>query len=289
MDLAPVSLFDIRKLFDPAKRAANEAEIRARAQAVYLGRDTLLCRVLGRYKFFVHGGDTGIAPHLLLDGIWEIWITEFVARNIVAGAKTIDLGANYGYYTVLMGHLGGKAGHVTAIEPNPTILPYLERNVLVNKLRALVKIDRRAVSDKSGEEVHFYCPNAEPKNAKMIDAETAALMAEKEGKTVMVKTLALDDLDITDISFIKVDVEGAEDKFWYGSKKFLARNPNAIVLLEFNPKRFANAETVLEDIATLYPLRYLWSDGKVHDTTREHLIANARGDWMLVLANRPFN
>ncbi len=193
MNLAAVALFDIRKLGDSSKRSSNESEIRARFQAVYLGHSTLLCRVLGRYKFFVHAEDTGITPHLLLDGLWEIWVTEFVVRNIASGAKTIDLGSNYGYYTVLMGHLGGRDGHVTSIEPNPSILPFLERNVLVNKLRANVTIDRRAISDKSGEDVNFFCPNAEPKNAKIVSAQTAEQGSHFDGKFVKVNTLELDD------------------------------------------------------------------------------------------------
>lgn len=284
LDLLPPT----ENLGDPAKRSLNEAKIRARTKSVYLGQNILLCRILGRYKFYVHGEDTGIAPHLLLDGIWEVWITEFIIRNIKIGAKTMDLGANYGYYSILMGSLSGKTGQVLSIEPNPAILPFLERNILVNKLREVVKIDRRAISDESNSDVHFYCPRFEPKNAKMVTAETAERLIKKEGSLVKVRTLALDDLNLTDISFIKVDLEGAEDKFWYGSKKFLSRNPNAIVLLEFNPSRFANAKDVLNDISTMYPLRYLWVDGKVHDTTCEHLINNARGDWMLVLSNHPF-
>jgi FkbM family methyltransferase len=237
----------------------------------------------------VHGGDTGIAPHLLLDGVWEIWMTEFVARNITPGANVMDIGANYGYYTVLMGHLGGKDGKVISVEPNPSILPFLEKNILVNKLRSKVIIDRRAVSEKSGDDVNFYCPNAEPKNAKIVSAEVAARLPKAGGNLVKVKSIALDDLDLTDISFIKVDVEGAEDKFWLGSKKFLIRNPNAIILLEFNPSRVQNPEDILDDISTMYPLRYLASDGHVYETTRDYLISNAKGDWMIVLANRPFN
>jgi FkbM family methyltransferase len=275
-------------LSDPINRKVNEENIRARTKAVYLGNSIVLCKILGRYKFYVHGEDIGIAPHLILDGLWEVWTSEFVVRNIMTGSKTIDLGANYGYYTILMASLSGKSGQVYSVEPNPSILPFLEKNIHINKLNSLVKIDRRAISDKSGMHVDFYCPNSTPQNSKIVDAETAKkIFKQKNGKLVKVETIALDDLDISDISFIKVDLEGAEDKFWFGSKKFLIRNPKAIVLLEFNPTRLENPKYVLDDISNMYPLRYLWLDGKVYDTTSEYLIDQARGDWMLVLANRP--
>lgn len=277
----PVSI----QIGNSANRTVNEAGFSARTNPVYLGNDTLICRILGRYKFFVHGSDTGIAPHLLLDGVWEIWITEFVARNIAPGSKCIDIGANYGYYTVLMGSLTGKTGYVTAIEPNPAMTPFLERNILVNKLRAFVKIDSRAISDESEKHVHFYCPKSEPKNAKIVDNEVAKILNARGENIVKVKTLALNDLNHTDIGFIKVDVEGAEDKFWYGSKDFLYRNPNAIVLLEFNPRRVKYPKEVLDDIATIYPLRYLLPDGKLHHAKSDYLIDNCTGDWILVLSN----
>ena len=84
-------------------RPEAEAEIRARVQTVYLGRQTVLSRVLGFNKMFLSTTDLGFSLHVMLDGFWEIWLTLFFARSVKAGMVALDIGANFGYYSVLLG------------------------------------------------------------------------------------------------------------------------------------------------------------------------------------------
>src|SRR5436853_284660 len=79
-------------------------------------------RVLGSCKMYLDTRDTGFGSHVSLDGYWEPWITVFVARQLRPGMVAIDVGANYGYYSLLFAALVGDTGHVYAIEPNPEIV-----------------------------------------------------------------------------------------------------------------------------------------------------------------------
>ena len=94
------------------ERFALENRCRALTNPVYLGDHTALCRVLGFYKMYLDTTDTGFASHLLLDGFWEMWLTVFFARQVKPGMTVIDVGANYGYYTLLFGALVGPEGRV---------------------------------------------------------------------------------------------------------------------------------------------------------------------------------
>src|SRR5271157_4681471 len=49
---------------------------------------------------------------------WELTETAFVLKSIKAGDVVVDLGANLGYYTTIMGKLAGPSGRVLAFEPN---------------------------------------------------------------------------------------------------------------------------------------------------------------------------
>ena len=100
---------DIEEFAGRSKRAL-EALCRARAQPVYLGGNEALCRILGRYKLYVDTRDKGLCAHLLLDGYWEMGLTMHIARHVRAGMTAIDVGANFGYYTVLLGALVGEDG-----------------------------------------------------------------------------------------------------------------------------------------------------------------------------------
>ena len=104
-----------------------EARCRALTNPVYLGDHTAICRLLGYYKFYVDTTDTGFSSHVLLEGCWEMWLTIFFARNLKPGMTVVDVGANFGYYTLLFGALVGEKGHVYAIEPNPNVVPKLRR------------------------------------------------------------------------------------------------------------------------------------------------------------------
>src|ERR1700736_3927602 len=84
-----------------------EKEIKARARAVYLGDHLTLARVLGQSKMLLPTTDVGFASHLMLDGFWEIWLTLFFARLVMPGMTVVDVGANFGYYTLLFGHAEG--------------------------------------------------------------------------------------------------------------------------------------------------------------------------------------
>ena len=127
-------LFDIWKLVQQPKieRAQNEAAIRGLCRNAYLGDHTSLCRVLGRYKMFVDTRDIGIASHLLLDGFWEMWVTEEMLRHVRQGMTVLDIGANLGYFSLLLADLTGPRGRVIAFEPNPLMSSLARRSIEVN-------------------------------------------------------------------------------------------------------------------------------------------------------------
>src|SRR5207248_3394927 len=113
---------------------------RSHASPVYLGNHTALCRSLGLFKLFVDTRDRGFAANLLLDGGWELWATIFIAGRVRPGMVAIDIGANYGYYTLLLGWLVGERGRVVAIEPNPAAVDNLRRSVKLNGMSPRIAV-----------------------------------------------------------------------------------------------------------------------------------------------------
>lgn len=93
--------FDIHRLRQREKRWDNVAELRRWASAVPMGNGVVLCRTLGKYRQYVSESDIGLSPYVILDGFFEYAVTEFVVRNVTEGMTVMDLGANYGYYTIL--------------------------------------------------------------------------------------------------------------------------------------------------------------------------------------------
>lgn len=82
------------KLFSYANDRV-EALCRERTAAVYIGNGQVLSRVLGRFKMLTDSSDAGFAPHIIMDGYWEIWITRWMVENVQPGWTAIDVGSNY--------------------------------------------------------------------------------------------------------------------------------------------------------------------------------------------------
>src|ERR1700694_5491581 len=76
-----------------------------------------------------------ISPALVLDGLWEPDVTDWLRRTLKPGQVFVDIGANIGYFTLMGSRLVGERGRVFAVEPHPRLAELLTRNVHLNNLQ----------------------------------------------------------------------------------------------------------------------------------------------------------
>src|ERR1700712_1653814 len=170
-----------------ADRATVERAIRSRVQTLYLGGGRMLARVLGRHKMFLHTSDRGFACHVAMDGFWEIWLTQFLARMLKPGMVAIDVGANYGYYTLLFAEAVTASGLVLAVEPNPAAAGSLKETVLLNGFAGHTRVLQSALGPPGMSQHHLFVPFGEPKNALLVEHNDHS-----EGDTICVPVTTLD-------------------------------------------------------------------------------------------------
>ncbi len=240
---------DKLNLFEPhwflnGDRESNEAKIRKLCQVAYLGENLALCRTLGRYKMVVDTTDHSLSPHLMLDGYWEMWVTEVIASQVKPGMIVADVGANLGYFTLLMAELVGPTGRVHAFEPNPCMFRLLRRNLDINGFLAWAELHEIALGESDGAAVAFVIPDNEPKNGHLQPLiEPGALGC------LSIETQRLDSRDDwREIELAKIDVEGAEEMVWTGAEGLLASDRLKTIILEFTPARYSDAESFLQRI-----------------------------------------
>jgi FkbM family methyltransferase len=217
---------------------------RASSQTAYLGNDTILCRVLSRYLMYVDSQDMSLAPHLSLNGYWEPPVTYAFARTIQPGWNCIDVGANHGYFSVLMAGIVGKTGKVLALEPNTNLVQMLQRTVIVNGLTETITVSSLAASDTNGESVTLAVPRGQ------IGGASIARQVGTGDDAIATETVTLDRLTETweHVDFIKIDTEGAEEAVWRGMRQTLQRNPNIVIVLEFGATRYPDGRAFLQEI-----------------------------------------
>ena len=252
-----------------ADRYRAECIARAATQALYLGDHTVLSRVLGRYKAYLDTRDRGFAAHVMLDGYWEMWLTQFIARLIQPGMHVADVGANFGYYSLLMADLIGPQGRLLAVEPNPPVVAMLTSTIDLNGYGGRTKIVAAAAGASEGEGC-LMVPAGEPKNAALVNGVAAG----DDSGLVAVPIHSLDTLlaDFPRVDFLKIDAEGAEEDIILGLAGTIARCKPRIIL-EFNPGRCRDASGLLTQLRTSYPsLQVLGFDAEVRPASNTELL-----------------
>jgi FkbM family methyltransferase len=168
-----------------------------------------------------------------------------LASLVGRGGTAIDVGANQGFYAFALAEV---ADRVLAFEPNPNYASFARR-----MLRGRAEVFELALSDKPGRGT-FYVPLADDGTALHFAGSLKRTHAQfRQNQTYDVDIRTLDDFGrdcgVTDVRFIKADVEGSEREVLDGARNTIARD-RPIVLLELlsgtHPDPGAYAQAVCE-------------------------------------------
>ena len=276
-------LFQLEQLRTQS-RYHNEALIRELCASAYLGEGRSLCRVLGRYKMIVDTADAGLSSHLLLDGYWEMWLTELLNDLVQPGMKVIDVGANLGYFSLLMADLVGPSGSVHAFEPNVDLAQRMLQSVAINGFQNIVTIYEQALSDEEAE-VLLVIPQDEPKNGHLLPGDHP-VSADHSVDSRRLRTKRLDSYKgLADADLIKIDADTSELAIWEGMRGILDAGRPLKVVLEFAHARYADPGAFIDRIrADGFSIAEITPEHGVQPVTRsEILAAPATSDVMLLL------
>jgi len=163
--------------------------------------------------------------------------TAFVERMLAPGDCAIDLGANLGYFTMIMAQRVGAHGHVYAFEPVPRNADLLERSRAENKFEDRITVTRAAVAECAGTVQMLVPLHTINWGGPYIDAREEL---PPEHEHITVPAVRLDDVVARHpVRFIKMDIEGAELLALRGAEQLLRRD-RPVVMCECNPPQLQN-------------------------------------------------
>lgn len=176
--------------------------------------------IIKGFKFFTHVNDTCIADTIKTGILHEKFILSYVKQFIDSTKNIIDLGANIGTHSVIYSQY--TTGIVYSFEPQKTIYDILNLNILANNCKNIISHNFGA----SNCTKKFYM-NA-VYNAKHNQGAFRILTDDDNNEEIEIEIECkkLDDLNLENIGFIKIDVEGHEYEALDGLK---------LTLLKFKP------------------------------------------------------
>lgn len=143
---------------------------------------------------------------------------KFVRHLLQPGDNVIDIGANFGVYTLSMAKSVGSTGRVWAFEPASKTASFLTQSISSNDF-GHVKLEQKALSNKAGEAKLSLDDNPEM-NALVSGNEN---VVHSESVTLTTLDDSMDSCDWSDIEFVKLDAEGEEKNILLGGADFFDR------------------------------------------------------------------
>lgn len=161
-------------------------------------------------------------------GCCEPEVVHLMSRVLREGDIVIDVGANVGFFTLVMSHLVGRTGTVLAFEPGLNNIPKLDINLRANRVDNVTI--QLAPLWSVVEPVTFYL--SQDSGANALVATPGSL------SSIKMQADVLDSFAEKQPRLIKIDVEGAEEHVLRGAEKMLLRGVPYITC-ELNQKALA--------------------------------------------------
>lgn len=184
----------------------------------------------------------------------EIKLARFLIHQLLPGHVFVDVGAHYGYFSLLASYLVGKTGKVLAFEAAPETFNTLQKNK--HSFQQL-KVHNQAISNTKAELVFYQFPNlySEYNTFDVDQFKQEAWFKNNPPQAINISAQSLHHVlseKQLHPQLIKIDVEGAEFEVIEGAVPYLqAYTP--LVIMEYlstarGNKSYKKAETLLQKL-----------------------------------------
>lgn len=191
-------------------------------------------------KFIIFPNDA-IAQHIKGNKLWEPHFKVVVSHLIKKGSTVIDCGANFGYNAVIMGRHIGIEGTIIAFEPQRIIYQQLNGNLILNNVCNAITfqcaLGDGSINTTSMRHVDYNLPWVNIGDTSIGEG----------GEEVDV--YSLDSINLSNVDFMKIDVQGYELFLLQGAKNILSKykpdlfieiEPHQLIKFNMTPEQLIN-------------------------------------------------
>jgi len=195
--------------------------------------------------------DTGVSRQIRAVGSWEPRNGYLLLDIVKPGSTVVEIGANYGYFALLLGHAVGPEGKVYAFEANPVVYKYFTKSIALNDMQNVIIPKNIAISDQ-------------PRNTYIVyntaDIGTGYIINELENLGKLQAPWVYKDIgavtlsaalpsEVSEVDLLRMDIEGSEFLVIKGAHDLIEKNPNMVIMMEWDLRylqRYGNVRELVD-------------------------------------------
>lgn len=179
------------------------------------------------------------------NGIYEESLIDSIVEHLGPNSTFVDIGANIGQHSLVVSQFCKK---VIAFEPLSFLVEQIQESISANKI-SNIEIRKLGLGDTKGEKDIYIDPNQSGYSTllnHLKEVDGFSKNPEVVGNQLISIDLMDNQLLDTEVSVIKMDIEGYEYYAFLGGIKTL-RKHKPVVILEFSNMFYENLEKGLSE------------------------------------------
>ena len=205
-------------------------------------------------RFYLDENPAGVKNRLRQGKRWEEHVAKEFEKYVVPGSIALDIGAHIGSHTLTLARLVGPTGRVYAFEPQKKVFRELVYNLKLNEISHAIPL-RFAVSSESG------IVEMDP-----IQGADGQVRVGKGGDVVEARTI--DSFGFSNVSLIKIDVEGHQLPVLKGAERTI-RTSHPVIIIEIGREQRRETKLKLGEYGYRYRRIAFYDFVALHETDLE--------------------
>jgi FkbM family methyltransferase len=175
-----------------------------------------------------------ISSDVFFNGQYDPQETALLRAILQPGGTFVDVGANWGFFTLVAAHLVGGDGRVIALEPDPRLFSILDLNIRANQHGHVKALPVAAAATSTTCTLIGFDENSRNFGLSRLIADPSK---HRNGFQVLARPLdqVLDEMSIDQVDLMKMDIEGAEGLAINGLTRSLSEGRIDRLMLELHP------------------------------------------------------
>lgn len=221
-------------------------------------------RKIYNYQLYLRLSDPGLSRDLAIRGTREEQLKFIIDKEVASGNVILDVGANIGYYSIMLANIVGSNGKIYALEPEPTNYQTLEKNITLNKLENIIEPYQMGASDTNLPK--FLYRSKYSNMHSFILPENDIIDIKNPKSQIEIKMTNLSDFisNKEPIDMLRMDIEGYEVEVLLGLQDAIKNNTwTGKILFECHFKKYNETHNIKNKLEFLfdngYKTRYVTS------------------------------